>query len=295
MPITDKTSFFYQLVKEAERQQRAEGNILNFEELLVFVSLHVLKQNFSRTWVDNVCLNLRGGSNYFRGRSNDSNDRVIATMRIVQVAECVFNFQDDPAFQHWITRAQRNSLETAVAELQALCLLREAGLSAVAKQVEGKLGEDYDFTVQSGAAVVACEVESKLEASRLTKNSIPDIIRRALDQLPDQAPGMIMLLLPLSWPHGPELVRAVETGAANAIQRRPSIWSVAAFSSILVPGSSGARFGYKLIREYTAPGRSNLFARLNPGKVLGENSEWLAFDQVALRVINERDRSDLAP
>ena len=224
----------YQFVKAVDQHHLNMGKRLESEALLISVSIEILKAHLGKNWVRNVCRPQPRENDYFRASSHEPHERRIASMRFAQAAECIFNFRDDPEFEALTKRVKRVSHETAIAELQGLCLLRDAGLEATAKSPEGKGGHDYDFIVKHDAEVIACEVESKLETSLLSERSVAGAIRRAYHQLPENSAGMIMLCVPYSWGTRSELEQLFIARAADAIRRKPNLRSISVFWQTLV-------------------------------------------------------------
>ena len=289
-----KVGLIYGITKKLDAELLRAGSKLGFEQLLVNLSMDVLKLRFGEHWFKFVCLNREGESDYFKISASEP-DRRLATMRLCHAAECLLNSYDDPVFDVWLQLA-KNSHETAIAELQALCLLREAGLDARAKRPEGKIGSDYDYFVEFGGRTIACEVEAKLEKTRFSRRGIEQSIRRrAVKQLPTDSPGMIMLLVPLSWRAQKDFDRFFISVAMEVLQKNTHLCSVSAFWEVIhVSPDMGSRIGYGIL-EATPTGNPKLFARIHgdvPLTLGSQGSKWVALDEIVTRVIAERQSTE---
>lgn len=285
-----RAEVIYGIAKKYDAELLRGGSKFGFEQLLVKLSMEVLRLRFGDHWFNNVCLNRSGGSDYFKVTESEP-DRQISTLRICNAAECLLNSFDEPVFDAWLKRA-RNSIETAIAELQALCLLREAGLDTMAKPPEGHKGSDYDYIVRFAGQTIACEVESKLEKTPFSRRGIEQSIRRrAAKQLPTQAPGMIMLLVPRSWRIQVDFEPLFLSVAGEIFVERPHLRSISAFWEVISERSEvGSRVGYGIL-EASPMGQPKLFARIHgdvPITLGSQGSKWVALSEIVLRVVAER-------
>lgn len=289
-----KADLIYGIAKKFDAELFRGGSKFGFEQLLVKLSMDILRQRFGEHWFNNVCLNRSGGSDYFKVIESEP-DRRMATMRFCHAAECLLNYNDNSAFDAWLKRA-RDSFETAIAELQASCLLREAGLDAMTKPPEGHKGSDYDYFVRFDEQTIACEVKSKLENFFFSRRGIEQSIRRrAAKQLPTQAPGMIMLLVPPSWRTQTKFEQVFLSVAKDVLIKKPHLCSISAFWEVVCEGPDmGSRMGYGIL-EASPAGQPKLFARIHgdvPITLGSQGSKWVALDEIVLRVVAERQPSE---
>ncbi|MCE9544078.1 MAG: hypothetical protein K8T25_00920 [Planctomycetia bacterium] len=135
--------------------------------------------------------------------------------RVLNLAECLYNFRDTPGMKYRLSQMMLDDLESAVGEMDCARLMAAPHLQFNFIVPVGKMGSDYEaeFVVPSGA-LVYCEIKTKKQKTQPRAQAAWATLDRARKQLPKGKPGVIFLSLPQSWVTNPcigdELGKAIE-------------------------------------------------------------------------------------
>ena len=146
---------------------------------------------------------------YGRGLKDDHirRDWAVGSRRrqFVQLAEMLYHFQVVPGVQRIRETLQNDTIESAIAELEAAKYLYRAGLNFRFVTPIGTKGADFDAQVATTGLDINCELKCKLEETELSEGTVIDTLQKASSQLPKNKPNAIFLKLPERWILQPEI------------------------------------------------------------------------------------------
>ena len=123
------------------------------------------------------------------------------TIRVVMLAECLFNLQDTPGITERIRLIKKQcGLEGALAELECARVMSDPELQFrfVDQEKHGGKVPDCEITTTTGRTLY-CEIKAKEEETVMSSKSVSNALEAARKQLPKNSPGVILLRLPGSW------------------------------------------------------------------------------------------------
>jgi hypothetical protein len=122
------------------------------------------------------------------------------TLRVVQLAEVLFNLQGIPGFEHCLDRMFGGQIESAMAELEFGMFLHRQGVSFNYIKPSGVKKQDYDVDVPYEGGTVACgDIKCKLEGSDYTEATLLNSLKKVRHQLPADRPGIAFVKVPQDW------------------------------------------------------------------------------------------------
>jgi len=159
------------------------------------------EQNASAFFEQKVLSGNRKGRKFLRTGNLIAEDYFRHELRIVQLAELIFNLQDIDGVDERVAAIKEGNLEPTCGELECAAQIMKANLSFCFVKRSMSRGKDFDIviTLDSGAKL-NCELKVTTEEKDLSKNTILDKFKKARKQLPEEQPGMIFLKIPESWP-----------------------------------------------------------------------------------------------
>lgn len=140
------------------------------------------------------------GDPYLEFGAEASHQRWVYGWREINLAEMLLNLGTVPGAKERFERLKQVDLTSAVAELEAAKLLYQGGVEFRFRDESGQRGADYDVEiVPSDGPRIACEVKSKNLDAKSPEQSFVKTARKAIGQLPRDAPGMAFIQLPEAW------------------------------------------------------------------------------------------------
>ena len=128
-------------------------------------------------------------------------------LRIIDLAEVVYNLQHVPNFDSCISRMRDGDIEGTAAELDLgrMLYLNQVSFRYVVPQ--GVKGKDYDAEIIFPDRIVACaDAKCALENTDLKAKAIFNKLEKARKQLPPDQPGIIFAKMPPHWMAAPAFV-----------------------------------------------------------------------------------------
>jgi hypothetical protein len=122
------------------------------------------------------------------------------TLRVVQLAEILFNLQGTPGLEHCLGRLFSGQIEPIMAELDFGMFLRRQGVPFSYVAPSGVKSQDYDVDVPYEGGLTACgDIKCKIEGSDYTEATLLNSLRKVRQQLPADRPGIAFVRVPQDW------------------------------------------------------------------------------------------------
>jgi hypothetical protein len=238
----------------------------------------ILKHYFSLEWLE-ANLNNPG---FLQIIETDQNSKDLSALRMIDLAEVIYNLQHVPGFDDCIARMEAGHIEDTFAELDLgrMLFLNSVPFRYVVPQ--GVKGKDYDVEVMYPDGTIACaDAKCALEKSDLRAKSIANKLEKARKQLPADRPGIIFVKTPPKWLEQSDFISMIVNESKALFARSQRIVSVKFYTS---PNSVGG--GYikqehafkELSNPVTRSGASrnwNLFRRFDlPPGANGMPTHW---------------------
>jgi hypothetical protein len=137
---------------------------------------------------------------FLRTESIDHSDRFKHQDRVVHLAELLFNLRLVPGFSQKLVALQTAELESLYSELEAAGLLIRSGIDFYFVVPTGELGEDYDVEIISSTTThIPVELKTKVEDTKLSKNTLLSSLGSARKQMPSDRQGIVFVKIPEDW------------------------------------------------------------------------------------------------
>ena len=122
------------------------------------------------------------------------------TLKVVELAELLYNLQGVPGLEHSLDRMFRGQIEPAIAELDFGMFLRRQGVAFGYVIPTSVKTRDYDVHVPYDGGPVACgNIKCKIEGTNYAENSLLNSLKKAQKQLPSERPGIVFVKVPPHW------------------------------------------------------------------------------------------------
>jgi hypothetical protein len=130
--------------------------------------------------------------------AGDPSDMEYAKIRVVDLAESIFNLQKIEGVHECIDRLQTaNELEPTIAELHVGKMIFANDWPF--KFVVPVSGRSYDYEIQYNGLTVCADTKCKIESLVPNSGSITNTLHRSRGQLPKDGPGVFFVKLPQKW------------------------------------------------------------------------------------------------
>jgi hypothetical protein len=122
------------------------------------------------------------------------------TLKVVQLAELLFNLQGVPGLDYCLDRMFSGQIEPTMAELDFGMFLRRQGVVFCYIGPTGVKTQDYDVQVLYEGGRVACgDIKCKIEGTHYAESSLLNSLKKAQKQLPSDRPGIVFVKVPQPW------------------------------------------------------------------------------------------------
>jgi hypothetical protein len=208
---------------------------LTQENKSFFLAAAILKHYFGPEWVERH-FNRPG---YLQIDESSQASMDIKGLRIIDLAEVIYNLQHVPNFDDCIERMKDGDIEGTAAELdlgRMLFLNKVPFRYIVPQSVKTK---DYDVEITYPDGTVACaDAKCAIEHSDMTAKGIFNKLEKARKQLPSDKPGIIFVKMPQDWLAHPAFVETTITQAKEMFRQSRRIVSIKFYvSTTTVEGS----------------------------------------------------------
>jgi hypothetical protein len=180
----------------------------NIQTQSVALACAVLRALLSEGWFDRHVM--PAGKQTVLTVASDPTEREKSFVRIIDLAEVLYNLQDVLGFDECLSRLRDGNIEGTLGELDfgRMLYLNKVMFRFVIPQ--GVKKRDYDFEILYPNGVVACaDAKCKIEATEFSENGIVNALHDARKQLPNEAPGIIFVKVPARWIADPSITTAM--------------------------------------------------------------------------------------
>lgn len=206
---------------------------------------------------------------FFTINEHDPVKQNLSLLRIVDLAEVLFNLQHAPGFDECIERLRNGVVEGTFAELDfgRMLYINRVPFRFVIPQ--GVKRSDYDIEVLYSDGLVACaDAKCKIESTEFTENGIRNVLNEARKQLPSDRPGIVFVKTPARWIVDEAFLSLAGNRARRFLGGAPCIVSVKFYASDMVFANNAVTHRHAF-REYS-----------NPKTRFGSDIDWNLFDAV---------------
>ena len=228
----------------------------------------ILRHFFSEDWWNRWVMPETARPNVLRIDEFDQNRLDLTALRVIDLAEVLYNLQHVPGFDECIAKMRNGDIEGAYAELdlgRMLYLNQVPFRYVVPQKVKGL---DYDVEVEYPDGVIACaEAKCSIESTELGANAIKNKLDHARQQLPSDRPGIVFVKMPPRWMDASEFLKTTLGVAQDFLRGTKRVVSVKFYVSprSIEAGYLKQQHAYKEISNPNTnfePGRNwNLFRR----------------------------------
>ena len=174
-------------VESMERHAQNERIPLNLTDRIYMLSHAILGEYMGEDWINSNVWEDRSGSRHLT-LTDESEDRQKAIIRVITLAETLYNLQDVEGFLSRIPQLRRSvNVESAIAEIQGAAILHSTGCTIRFRET----GYDLDILLSGGNA--AAEIKCKLASTEPSRQTVKTTLDRARQQLPRDWPGFVFL------------------------------------------------------------------------------------------------------
>jgi hypothetical protein len=122
------------------------------------------------------------------------------TLRVVELAELLYNLQGVPGLNHCVDRMFSGQIEPTMAELGFGMFMRRQGVAFSYVTPTGAKGQDYDVDIPYEDGPVACgDIKCKIEGTGYAAGTLLNSLKKAQKQLPRNRPGIVFVRVPQRW------------------------------------------------------------------------------------------------
>jgi len=159
-----------------------------------------VNQNASALFQQKVDTGNRKGRIFLKTGNVIAEDSFRHELRILQLAESIFNLQSIDGIADRISVIKVGGLESTYGELECAAQIKKANMQFRFVTPSGIKGKDYDIEiVPDPDTCLNCELKVTTEEKDLQKSTIVNKLNAARKQLPREQPGIIFVKIPESW------------------------------------------------------------------------------------------------
>jgi hypothetical protein len=168
----------------------------------VHLGLAVLMHMLGENWIYNYVAQEAKFQNLLTLTSAVGEIEAGRQLRLVDLAEMLFNLQNVPGFDGCAERLKAGDIEATLAELDLGRFLYLHSVSFRYVVPISKKGSDYDVEITYQNGVVACaDAKWKVDGA-FNARTIENSLETAREQLPKDRPGIVFIKHPSSWAKG---------------------------------------------------------------------------------------------
>lgn len=269
----------------ATGQAELDGQPLDLRARTFALALQILKYFMGNRWVERNIVEKGDGPDPFRA-SAENPERFKIFSRVVTLAEMLLNFQDVEGFWVWCRDLRtRDEVEPRLAEIQGAAILYSAGFKF---RFRNSAGHDLDIRLPNGDA--AAEIKRKLEGTKLSVNTIYNVLEDAPIQLPDDRAAFVFLNIPDTWPSNPDvnmtITNAMEAFFRNAQNSTRKVTTIFIWWEEFVHLDTGGLLRTYMIREEKNPNSNFSAGPVTQLAMLTQNAKvpWKYLHQIIIDI-----------
>jgi hypothetical protein len=153
-------------------------------------------------------------SDFFRNGGTDDQRVTVGAMRVIHLAEMIFNMQRLSGLENSIKQVRNGQVESGFAELEVGKLLHVHGRTFHFVTPSGERGKDYDLEIDFDGVRACADTKCKIEATALSDKTLLGTLGVGRDQLPADRPGLLFVKVPQAWNHATD-----ETALGNFLKQ----------------------------------------------------------------------------
>lgn len=251
---------------------RADSPDADYFVLAQLLSQWVLLVLFGTEWFDTHVKAESAPTNFFRSGATDDAGRTLGMLRVVQLAEMIFNMQHVEGIEKSKQLIADGDVESGFAELEVGKLLHVNSKKFRFITPRGVRGDDYDLEIDCGGETAYAETKCKIETTEISEETVMNSLGDARKQLPKSGPGTIFVKVPQAWNTSEEsfalFLKQVTTAFFRTTQR---IVSVKYHSSLLV--DTGTTWSPRVV-FMEIPNPVHRFSTTTNWDVFGPMTQW---------------------
>jgi hypothetical protein len=199
--------------------------VLRDTDRTYWVAISVLKYFFGEAWLAEH-LDPEGPPGLLRQIPSDQEEQNKRAYRILDLAELLFNLQDQSGFADCIERMKNGDIEGTYAELDFGRMLHMHGVEFRFVVRSGKKGSDYDIEIVSGEWQICADAKCKIQATEFNIKTIRNTLHDARTQFPADRPSAVFVKIPKHWMTDVERSNAMFDVASDFLRQTKRVVSV---------------------------------------------------------------------
>lgn len=191
------------------------------------LGLALLKYFFGEAWVNEFVTPDTAKPNFLRIDESTPEKRDVSAVRVIDLAEVIFNLQEIEGFDDCIARMGVGDIEGTFGELDLgrMLYLNEVPFRFI--RPSGIKGADYDAEMTYPDGVIVCaDAKCKRDTTPIGEKTIMNTLQGARKQLPKDKPGAIFVKVPPSWMGDPQFANICVGVAKNFLRGTRRVVSV---------------------------------------------------------------------
>jgi hypothetical protein len=165
-----------------------------------FTSVGIIKYYFGNGWIEKHVSPDNPKPGFLRIVYGSDPAAQITQFRVVDLAELLFNLQHIEGFDYCLDQMRQGNLEGTYAELDFGRMLLASNVVFRYVERTGLKGADFDIEITLPDGLKLCaDAKCKIETTEFSEETVRNTLKRAVDQLPKDRPGVIFLKVPPAW------------------------------------------------------------------------------------------------
>jgi hypothetical protein len=190
----------------------------------LFLAFAIFKHYFGQAWLER---HLEDPAGYLHIDESSQHKMDLAGLRIVDLAEVIYNLQHVENFDGCMERMSDGNIEDTAAELDMgrMLYLNKVPFRYIFPQ--NVKGLDYDAEIGFPDGTVACaDAKCAFEITEFRAKAVFYKLEKARKQLPSDRPGIVFAKMPPHWMQDPEFLTATVDQANDFFRNTRRIVSV---------------------------------------------------------------------
>jgi hypothetical protein len=164
------------------------------------ISIGIIKHYFGEEWLARHVSPENPAPGFLRTYAGRDERAQLSLFRVIDFAELLFNLQEIDGFDYCIEQMRQGNIEGTYAELDFGRMLRASNIEFRFVVRSGVKGSDYDIEITLSDGLKLCaDAKCKIETTEFSEQTVRNSLKRAVDQMPKNQPGIIFLKVPSSW------------------------------------------------------------------------------------------------
>ncbi|NOT42492.1 MAG: hypothetical protein HOP13_18600 [Alphaproteobacteria bacterium] len=144
-----------------------------------------------------------------------SDNRFVHMERVTRLADALFRLMGCAGFEVLTNRFQQRDAKSCFYEAEVASDFVEDGFNVQILEERGKRGSDFDFVAKRDGVIINVEVTAK-DTEIPSEDTFYSTLKSKRTQVPQDAPAILYVFLPPSWPKNQQaMMHATTVGAAR--------------------------------------------------------------------------------